>query len=315
VQLQSLLTLIAVSSVVPALGSTILGSAGNFVVLGGSTVTNTGSTTLTGDMGVYPGTSITDLSGITVNGAPATGNTAVHITDATAQQAQSDLVTAFSSLSIMGPVTDLGTDYATGNETLLPGVYSTPASTFDVNGALTLNFQGQSNASFVFLVGSSLTAEVGSQVILENVGANDSVYWVMPAGAATILAGAAFEGNILANAGITFGTGATDLCGRALAQTPGGVTMQSNTLSIGCQNAPVTTTVAGGGSTTATGNSLLEGSNGLSASGGTVAGVPEPGSAGLLALGGLLGACCGWMWRTLKLSGFQSLSGSPGMGN
>jgi hypothetical protein len=290
VQFKSLLTLIAVSSVVPAFGSTILGSAGNFVVLGGSTVTNTGSTTLTGDLGVYPGTSITDLSGITVNGAPATGNTAVHTTDSTAQQAQSDLSTAFSNLSIMGPVTDLGTSYATGNETLLPGVYSTPGSTFDVDGTLTLNFQGQSNASFVFLVGSSLTAEVDSQVILENVGANDSVYWVMPAGAAMILAGAAFEGNILANAGITFGTGATDLCGRALAQAAGDVTMQSNTLTIGCQNAPVTTTVAGGGSTTATGNSLLEGTNGLNASSGTVAGVPEPGSAGLLALGCLLGA-------------------------
>jgi len=290
VQLKSLLTLIAVSSVVPAFGSTILGSAGNFVVLGGSTVTNSGSTTLTGDLGLYSGTSITGLSSITVNGTAATGNPAVHITDGTAEQAQTDLSAAFSSLSSLGPGTDLGTSYATGNETLLPGVYSTPESTFDVNGALTLNFQGQSNASFVFLVGSSLTAGVDSQVILENVGANDSVYWVMPTGAASIAAGAAFEGNILANAGITFGTGATDLCGRALAQIPGDVTLLANTLSIGCQNAPVTTTVAGGGSTTATGNSLLEGSNGLSGSGGTVAIVPEPGSAGMLALGCVLGA-------------------------
>jgi type VI secretion system secreted protein VgrG len=273
-------------SAVPGFGGAILGTAGNFVVLGGSTVTNTGSTTLTGDLGLYSGTSITDLSGITVNGTTGTGNPAVHITDGTAHQAQNDLTSAFATLTALGPGVDLGTSYATGNETLLPNVYSTPSSTFDVNGILTLNFQGQSNASFIFLVGSSLTAEVGSQVILENVGANDSVYWVMPAGAATILGSAAFEGNILANAGISFGTGATDLCGRALAQIPGAVTMDTNTLSIGCQNAPVTTTVAGGGSTTATGNSLLEGSNGLS--GGAV--VPEPGSAGLLALGCLLGA-------------------------
>jgi hypothetical protein len=118
------------------------------------------------------------------------------------------------------------------------------------------------------------------------------VYWVMPAGAATIKGDAAFEGNILANAGITFGTGATDLCGRALAQILGDVTMDSNTLSIGCQNAPVTTTVTGGGSTTATGNSLLEGSNGLSA--------PEPGSAGLLALGCLLGALALRKFRSVR---------------
>lgn len=298
--LKSLSTLIVMFAV-PGFGGAILGTAGNFVVLGGSTVTNTGSTTLGSTnppaelLGLYSGTSITGLSSITLNGTTGTGNPAVHIADGTAGQAQTDLSAAITSLNGLGPGVDLGTSYATGNETLLPNVYSTPSSTFDVNGILTLNFQGQSNASFIFLVGSSLTAEVGSQVILENVGANDSVYWVMPAGAATIKGSAAFEGNILANAGITFGTSATDLCGRALAQIPGDVTMDTNTLDFGCQNAPVTT-IVGEVSTTATGNSLLEGSNGLS--GGAV--VPEPGSAGLLALGCLLGALGLRKFRSVK---------------
>ncbi|HXI42037.1 MAG TPA: ice-binding family protein [Bryobacteraceae bacterium] len=239
----------------------VLQTAGNFVVLGGSGhpgVTNSGPTTLTGDLGVYPDISITGLSSITVNGASAVGNPAVHITDAVAQQAQLDLTTAISGLSSEGPGASLSASaYTAGIVTLLPGVFST-GSTFDLTGTLTLDFENLSNASFIFLIGSSLTAETGSTVALQNVGSNDSVFWVMPAGSATIDAGTTFAGNILANASISFGTGATLDCGRALAST-GAVTMLTNTLSTGCENALVTT-----GGVTAAGNILLEGSNGLS---------------------------------------------------
>jgi hypothetical protein len=251
----------------------ILGTAGNFVVLGGSGapgVTNSGPTTLTGDLGVYPNNSISGLSSITLNGASAVGNPAVHLADPVAQQAQLDLTTAILGLSSEGPGTSLSaSSYSAGIVTLLPGVFST-GSTFDLTGTLTLNFENLSNASFIFLVGSSLTAEVGSTVILENVGSNDSVFWVMPAGSATIDAGATFAGSILANASISFGTGATLYCGRALAST-GAVTLLTNTLSTGCVNALVTTS-----SGTAAGNTLLEGSNGLSA-GITITGPITPG--------------------------------------
>jgi hypothetical protein len=216
----------------------ILETAGNFVVLGGAGhpgVTNSGPTTLTGDLGVYPDNSISGLSSITVNGTTAVGNPAVHIADAVAQQAQADLTTAILGLSGEGPGTSLSASaYTAGIVTLLPGVFST-GSTFDLTGTLTLNFDNLSNASFVFLIGSSLTAEVGSTVALENLGSNDSVFWVMPTGSATIDAGATFAGNILANTSITFGTGATDNCGRALAST-GDVTLLTNTLSIDCES-------------------------------------------------------------------------------
>jgi len=239
----------------------VLQTAGNFVVLGGSGapgVTNSGPTTLTGLLGVYPNGSISGLGSITINGANGLGSPDVHLADAVAQKAQSDLTTAISGLGSEGPGTSLSaSSYTAGIVTLLPGVFST-GSTFDLTGTLTLDFGNLSNASFIFLIGSSLTAEVGSTVALSNVGANDSVFWVMPGGSATIDAGATFAGNILASANISFGTGATLDCGRALAST-GAVTLLTNTLSTGCENSLVTT--SGG---TAAGNSNLEGSNGLS---------------------------------------------------
>ncbi|HXI43187.1 MAG TPA: ice-binding family protein, partial [Bryobacteraceae bacterium] len=231
---------------------------------------NSGPTTLTGLLGVSPDNSITGLTDITINGtAGSVVNPSVHINDATSQQAQLDLTTAISGLSSEGPGTILSaSSYTAGTVTLLPGVFST-GSTFDLTGTLTLDFGNLTDASFIFLIGSSLTAETGSTVALENVGANDSVFWVMPnAGSATIGAGATFAGNILAKASITFGTGATLNCGRALASI-GDVTMLTNTISTGCENALVTT-----GGVTAAGNSNLESSNGLSGGSGGIAITP-----------------------------------------
>ena len=201
-----------------------LGNATPFGVLGASTVTNTGSSVVTGDLGLYPGTSVTGIC----TGPPGTVIGTCHITDSIALDAQNDLTGAIINYNSLpcnfGPfgVTDLG------GLTLTTGVYCY-SSSVGLTGTLTLNAAGDPNALFVFKIGSSLTTASSSQVIMINGGAICNIYWVVGS-SATLGTGSSFLGNILAVASITLTTGAS-LSGRALAQT-GAVTLDTNAVTI-----------------------------------------------------------------------------------
>ena len=218
------LALAAFAAVAPLATAGILGTAEAFTVLAGSAVTNTGATTITGDVGVYPGSSITGSGTISLTGT-------YHMTDAVAQQAQIDVTTAYNGLAAMTPGINL-TGFNLGGLTLTPGVYKFDTSA-QLTGTLTLNAQGHNDAFWVFQIGSTLTTASASAVTIINVGSqggtNDGLFWQVGS-SATLGTSTAFEGNILADQSITLNTTATIHNGRALARV-GAVTMDTNTLS------------------------------------------------------------------------------------
>jgi len=221
--------------------SIVLQSAGTFAVLAGAGVTNTGTTTINGgNVGSYGST--TSITG----GVPCPAANCIAITGGTVLGTatatnKSDLVTAINDLALLSSL-NIGTAGLSGNVTVTPGVYSS-GSTFELNGTVTLDAEGLSNADFIFLAGSSLTADVGSNVVLENPGTDDGVYWVEEGSGSATLDGSTFVGNVLSNTSITFDAAVTITCGSALANT-GDVTMINDTIdtNTSCSGSPFIST-------------------------------------------------------------------------
>lgn len=213
-----------------------LGSAGYFAVLGGSSVTNTGPTVVSGgDVGVSPGSSITGFTG------PPSGTVtppfSIQATTGLAATAQSNLTTAYDQAAGAGAGTS---ESSIGTATLLPGIY-TASSALLLTGALTLNAQGNPNAVFIFQVASQLTAQTGSSVQVINGGPASAcnVFWQVATSAT--LDGPTFTGTVMALQGITLGSGVA-VTGRLLARTAGDVTLINDTINASACPSPTSTT-------------------------------------------------------------------------
>jgi hypothetical protein len=199
-----------------------LGTAASFAVLAGSTVTNDGAETrVIGNLGVSPGSAVTGFGSGT---GTVSGGGAIFAADATAGQAQIDLTAAYDNaagrLDASVILADLGTS------TIAPGLYRASGS-LALTGNVTLDGRNDPNSVFIFQIPASLTASTGSIVTLINRANACNVFWQVGT-AATINAGSAFVGTVLAQTSITLGTGAT-VYGRVLART-GAVSLLSNTI-------------------------------------------------------------------------------------
>ena len=218
-----------------------LGTADSFAVLAGAGITNTGPTTITGDVGTFPIATMTGFGSVTLNGTNHGG-------DAVTQQAKDDLTTAYNVAAGSGPPTSVPTEL--GGLTLTPGVYN--GATLAITGTLTLDTLGDPAAVFIFQTSSTLVTASDSAVVVLDGGTACNVFWQVGS-SATLGTNSDLIGSVLALTSITATTGAT-IEGRLLARN-GAVTMDTNTITAETCAPSTTTTTPASTTTTASAGS------------------------------------------------------------
>ena len=197
-----------------------LGSATDLAILAGSSITSTGATDITGDIGLSPGSSIGGFPPGILNGTQ-------HINDATSTQAKLDLTAAYNDAAGR-----TSTDMVTlagniGGLTLTPGLYKSTSSIAISSGDLTFDAKGNADAIFIIQIATTLTTTSGRKVILSGGALASNIFWQVGS-SATFGTTSVFKGTVMAMQSITMNTGAT-LDGRVLART-GAITMAGNTI-------------------------------------------------------------------------------------
>jgi hypothetical protein len=222
--LVSVTTFVALPSAAIAQSAVDLGTAGSYGVLAGTSITNTGSSVINGNLGVSAGATVTGIFG--VDGGPGVVNGTINIANAAAAQAQLDLTHAYNTAAAEVATSSAGT-LVFADTTLTPGVYNAE-STIDISGTLTLNGENEANPIFVFQAGSTLGTEADSQVLLTNGAQAKDIFWQVGSSATFLGGSSVFEGTVLALTSITVDAGST-VNGDLLART-GTVTLSNDTV-------------------------------------------------------------------------------------
>ncbi len=193
----------------------------DYVVIAGSTVTNTGATIVDGDLGLSPGSAVSGFPpGTVINGS-------LRINDSKTNAAKLCLTTAYNDAA--GRTTDVivVSDGQLGGKTFAPGLYKSAPGSFAITGSdFTVDAKGNADAVWIFQMPSStLTVGNGLKVTLLNGAQAKNIFWQVGT-SATIGTTAEMKGNILADQSITLKTGAV-LLGRALTRIAA-VTLDNN---------------------------------------------------------------------------------------
>ena len=230
-----LLAVFLIPAPTSAAGPTISqGSTTSFGVLAATTITNTGSTSVSGtaggDIGLSPASLFPDSATVTASGT-------THLGDATAAAAQADLATAYTAAAALTPTVLTSTDLS--GQVITPGTYSA-ATPLTNSGALSLDAKGDANAVFIFQTASPLTTSASSTMTLLNGAQASNVYWQV-ANSATLGANSTFVGHLYALNSITANNGA-NIQGQLLSRS-GGVSLNANTINNVAYVAPGTLVV------------------------------------------------------------------------
>lgn len=197
-----------------------LAGSSALAILAGSSITSTGETNITGDMGLSPGSSIGGFPPGILNGVQ-------HINDVTSNQAKLDLTAAYDDAAGRTSTDIVTLSGNIGGLTLTPGLYKSTSSLEVSSGDLTFDAKGNASAIFIIQIASTLTTTSGRKVILSGGALASNIFWQVGS-SATFGTTSVFKGTVMAMESITLNTGAS-LEGRALART-GAITMAANTI-------------------------------------------------------------------------------------
>ncbi|HSO97013.1 MAG TPA: ice-binding family protein [Acidimicrobiia bacterium] len=251
-----------------------LGSAANASVLSAADPTNTNASTITQDVSSSPNPTGTMPGYVACPGGANCvtygAGAGPHLHDPTAASQTAAETAAHIATAALPNATAILPGLE--GQTLQQGLYSTGAASIASNGTLTLDANNNANSVWVFQVASSLTANVGSNVVFINIpnGATAAslacnVTWTL--GSQGTLNGSTFVGTVLATSGVTVGSAVT-VNGRLFGGTSGSVTLIGDTINSGnCTVVPPGTTPGGTGATPITGGGLATG-GGLGTGGG-----------------------------------------------
>jgi hypothetical protein len=289
-----------------------LGTAGAFAVLAGSGITNTGQTTISGDIGTSPTPAETGVAPCPSAADCVTLTGSNHPADATALQAKKDLTTAYDAAAGQSADAVLGADL--GGSTFTSGVYRT-AGSLGLTGQVTLDAQGVGGAVFVFQIGSSLVTASASSVLLVN-GASSCNVFFQVGSAATLGTGSTFRGTILAHDDISLGDSVTvdgRLLGGEQASGAGAVTLIHDTIARpACTSGGSSGGTSGGSTSGTSGGTSGSSTSGTGTSGSSTGGSSTTGGTSGSSTGSTGSGTSGTDGSTGGTTGTGSSTGSSG---